>query len=125
MATLAVVERESTHCKTGKVSRENSFYLSNMRPDQVQPKVFSTAIRQHWNIEADHWPAPRWVRDCTFRKDRIKCKESARSKTLASIISIAGDLLRQQKKGSLKAMQENLACNPKLAIRLFKHHDLL
>lgn len=119
-ATLVVIERESTQCKTGKMSQETSYYLSNATMQQIAPKEFFTAIRQHWSIEADNW-----VRDCTFREDRIRCKEPERSKTLAGIISVAGNLLRQQKKGFLKAMQEDIACNPALAIPLFKHHDLL
>lgn len=119
-ATLAVVERQSTYYKTGKMSQETSFYLSNATSEQLEPKQLFTAIRQHWSIEADNW-----VRDCTFREDHIKCKEPARSKTLASIVSVAGHLLRQQKKGFLKAMQEDLACDPSLAIPLFKHYDLL
>lgn len=120
LATLMVMQRESTQCKTGKVSKETSYYLSNATTEQIPAKELFTAIRQHWSIEADNW-----VRDCTFREDRIRCKEPARSKTLASIISVAGNLLRQQKKGFLKAMQEDIACNPSFAIPLFKHTDIL
>lgn len=119
-ATLAVMNRESRQCKTGKLTQEISFYLSNSKPTEAKPEHIFAAIRQHWNIEADHW-----VRDCTFREDHIKCKEPAPSKTLAGIISVAGNLLRQQKKGNLKAMQEDLACNPRLGMVLFKHYDLL
>jgi predicted transposase YbfD/YdcC len=119
-ATLVVIERESTQCKTGKVNRETSYYLSNATIKQVAPEEFFKAIRQHWSIEADNW-----VRDATFREDRIRCKETNRSKTLASIISVAGNLLRQQKKGFLKAMQEDIACHPALATTLFKHADIL
>jgi predicted transposase YbfD/YdcC len=119
-ATLVVMERESTQCKTGKVSQETSYYLSNATMEQVPPQELFKAIRQHWSIETDNW-----VRDMTFREDRIRCKEPNRSKSLASIVSVAGNLLRQQKKGFLKAMQEDIACNPFLARSLFKHNDLL
>lgn len=119
-ATLVVVERESTQCKTGKVSRETSYYLSIAFLEQIAPQEFSQAIRQHWSIEADNW-----VRDATFREDRIRCKEPARSKSLASIISVAGNLLRQHKKSFLKAMQEDVACDPTLATPFFKHADFL
>lgn len=119
-ATLIVIERESTQCKTGKVSQQTSYYLSNTSLEQTAPGELFKAIRQHWSIEADNW-----VRDCTFCEDHIRCKEPARSKTLASIISVAGNLLRQQKKGPLKAMQEDIACKPSFAIPLFKHADIL
>ena len=119
-ATLVVLERESTQCKTVKVSQETSYYLSNAALEQVSPNTLFKAIRQHWSIEADNW-----VRDATFREDRIRCKEPNRSKTLASIISVAGNLLRQQSKESLKAMQEDLAYNPMLATALFRHRDIL
>ena len=119
-ATLIVVERNSRQCKTGKVGQETSYYLSNATTDRISPEDFLLAIRQHWAIEADHW-----VRDCTFREDRIRCKEPARSKTIASIISVAGNLLRQQKKGFFKAMQEDLACNPSFAVPFFKHENIL
>ncbi len=118
-ATLVVVERESTQCKTGKVSQETSYYLSNTTLEQTAPGELFETIRQHWSIEADNW-----VRDCTFQ-DCIRCKEPTRSMTLASIISAAGNLLRQQKKGYLKAMQEDIACNPFVAVTLFKHADVL
>ncbi len=120
MATLIVVERTSTQSKTGKTSQETSFYVSNQSPTTVESEALGRAIREHWAIEADHW-----VRDATFREDRIRCKEPARSKAVASIISIAGNLLRKQKKGYLKAMQEDIACNPASAIALFRHRDVL
>lgn len=120
LATLAVVERETIQGKTGKISQETGFYVSNIKSSHLQPERIAHAIRRHWGIEADNW-----VRDCTFREDQIKCKEPARSKMLASIISVAGNLLRQRKKGWLKAMQEDLACDPLLAIPFFRHFDLL
>ncbi len=120
LATLIVVERTSTQSKTGKTSQETSFYVSNQSPTTVESEALGRAIREHWAIEADHW-----VRDATFREDRIRCKEPARSKAVASIISIAGNLLRKQKKGYLKAMQEDIACNPASAIALFRHRDVL
>lgn len=119
-STLVVIERESIQCKTDKMSRETSYYLSNATLEQIAPKEFFKAIRQHWSIEVDNW-----VRDVTFREDRIRCKEPIRSKSLASIISVAGNLLRQQKKGHLKAMQEDIACNPSFAAPFFKHADIL
>ena len=120
LATLIVVERISTQSKIGKTSKETSFYVSNQKPAVVESEAMGRAIREHWAIEADHW-----VRDATFREDRIRCKEPTRSKAVASIISVASNLLRQQKKGYLKAMQEDIACNPALAIALFRHHDIL
>ena len=120
LATLIVVRRTSTRSKTGQTSQETSFYVSNQKPAAVESEAMGQAIREHWAIEADHW-----VRDATFREDRIQCKEPARSKALASIISVATNLLRQQKKCCLKAMQEEIACDPSAAIPLFKHHDVL
>lgn len=118
--TLIVMKRTSTQSKTGKTSQETSFYVSNQNPATVESKVMGRAIREHWAIEADHW-----VRDSTFREDRIRCKDPARSKTVASIISVASNLLRQQKKGYIKAMQEDITCDPASAIALFRHHDVL
>ena len=120
LATLIVIKRTSTQCKTGKTSQESSFYVSNKKPLALQAEDMAKAIRQHWAIEADHW-----VRDVTFREDRIRCKDPARSKSLASIISVAGNLMRQQKKGSLKAMQEDIACDLSSAVSLFRHTDVL
>lgn len=120
LATLIVMERESRQGKTGKVSLDTSYYVSNALMESIDPEEFSLAIRQHWAIEADHW-----VRDCTFREDRIRCQEPRRSKAVASIISVAGNLLRQQKNGYLKAMQEDIACHPAIANSLFKHTNIL
>ena len=120
LTTLVVVKQNSRQCKTDKVSQETSYYLSNATLEQVSVEDFALAIRRHWAIEADHW-----VRDCTFREDRIRCQEPARSKTLASIISVAGNLMRQRKNGYLKAMQEDIACHPAEVLPLFRHHNVL
>ena len=120
LTTLIVVERTSTQSKTGKTSQETSFYVSNQSPATVESEVMGQAIREHWAIEADHW-----VRDATFREDRIRCKEPARSKAVANIISVASNLLRQQKKGYIKAMQEDIAYDPASVVALFRHRDIL
>ncbi len=115
LATLIVVDRETTKLKTGKLTQERSFYLCNRTKAELKTTDIFRVIRNHWQIESENY-----LRDTTFREDRIKCFNHDRIKTISTIISLAGNLLRNEKVKNVKAELEDIACNPAYAIPLFK-----
>ena len=114
LATLIIIDRESTKLKTGKITKERSFYVSNKPKEQIKTTAFFNAIRNHWQIESNNY-----LRDTTFREDKIKCFNHTRIKTISSMISLANNLLQNAKIKNMKAKLEDIACNPTDAIALF------
>jgi len=91
LATLIVVDRETTKLKTGRTTTEKSFYVSNKAKSQINTNDFFKAIRNHWQIESDNY-----LRDTTFRE------------------------LQNMKIPNIKAKLEDIDCNPALADKLFQ-----
>lgn len=120
LSTLMVVDRQSTNLKTEKVTGERSFYLSNRPNTEIKTKDFFDAIRNHWQIESDNY-----LRDTTFREDKIRCSNDRRIKTISTMISLANNLLQNQNIDNIKAKLEDIACNPVLAVTLFKKIEFL
>ena len=82
----------------------------------MQTNNFFNAIRNHWQIESNNY-----LRDTSFREDKIKCFENNRIKTLSVIISIVNNLLLQNKKvKNIKAELEEIACYPTNAEPFFQ-----
>ena len=73
----------------------------------MQTNNFFNAIRNHWQIESNNY-----LRDTSFREDKIKCFENNRIKTLSVIISIVNNLLQNKKVKNIKAELEEIACYP-------------
>ena len=44
LSTLIVIDRESTQLKTGKTTKERSFYVSNKSKYEMQTNIFSTLL---------------------------------------------------------------------------------
>ena len=112
---LIVVNRHFTQLKTGKISQEQSFYISNsvLHSDQT----LADAIRGHWSIESGHW-----VRDVTYGEDRLRCSNRPRMKTLSSLLSVAFSLTKQQAFPNIKAFHEDANAKPMIISKLFVHH---
>ena len=115
LSTLIIVDRESTKIKTKKTSKEQSFYVSNKSISEIQTEDFFNAIRNHWQIESNNY-----IRDTSFREDKIRCFNHRRIKTISTMISVASNLLNNDKTPNIKAKLEDIACDPKLANPLFR-----
>jgi predicted transposase YbfD/YdcC len=120
LATLIVVDRETTQLKTAKQTQEQSFYVSNRPKTELKITDAFKAIRNHWQIESDNY-----LRDTTFREDKIRCFNQNRIQTISVLISLASNLLQNQKVKNIKAHLEDIACNPAYAIPLFKKIQFL
>lgn len=120
LATLIVVERQCTSLKTQKKTTERSFYISNRPKEGIKTTVFFNAIRNHWQIESNNY-----LRDTSFREDKIRCFNQKSIKTISVMISLANNLLQNSKVKNIKAELEEIACNPKYAIPVFKKIEFL
>lgn len=67
IGTAVKVDRERQEIRTGKVSRETSYYLSN-QTDEFEH--LCEAIRKHWSIETNNH-----IRDVTLKEDHLRTKK--------------------------------------------------
>ena len=82
---LVVMERTTEILKTGKMTHDISYYLTNQSVEttQGQEELFQ-AIRRHWGVESDHW-----IRDVTFKEDHVKSTGANRGQVLALLRTLA------------------------------------
>jgi predicted transposase YbfD/YdcC len=111
---LVVVDRHFTQLKSGQVSQEQSLYLSNS--ERHTDEQLCQAIRGHWSIEAGHW-----VRDVSFREDKIRCSHEQRMKNLSLLMSVSVNLTKQYKVSNIKAFHEELNANPLAISKMIRH----
>jgi len=103
LASLICVDRHRWQAKTGRVSQEQAWFVSNLPHGYGQELI--GAIRNHWRIEADHY-----VRDTTGGEDGIRCGCGMRLRAVASVLNVGLNLLRgYDRKGNLRACWED--CN--------------
>lgn len=113
LTTCIHVHRHFTELKTGKISEEKTFYITNawlenapkdkIPKDRVlfQARNVCNAIRDHWGIEADNY-----VRDVSFEEDKCKAPKSKTSKVMAILRSVAIEWLKLQKTNNFKELAE-------------------
>ncbi len=65
--TAIKVSRERLEIKSGKVSVETNYYLSNQSSDWQELCV---AVRKHWSVETNNH-----IRDVTLREDQMRSKK--------------------------------------------------
>lgn len=67
ISSLVKVVRRREDGKTGRETRETSYYLSNQRTAALE---LCQAVRNHWGVETTNW-----LRDCTFQEDALRSKK--------------------------------------------------
>lgn len=102
--TLVKVDRTSYDCKTKKESKEASYYVSNFITLTENKDVLFHAVRNHWKVETNNY-----VRDVTFKEDKLKTKETLISKTLACGRTFAINILNKKKPINMRAQLESFA----------------
>lgn len=68
--SLFKVVRQREEIKSGKVSNETSYYISNGEPEQ--DRQYFQAIREHWGVETNNH-----LRDVTLKEDQLRTKKTA------------------------------------------------
>lgn len=85
------VQRVVQHQRTGKITYEVLFGVTNLSIEQITPDDLLHRIRQHWHIEN----RLHYVRDVTFREDACTIRHAKRQRLLASINNLVIGLVRQ------------------------------
>ena len=114
LASLIVVETETTEVASGKKSKKERRYYLSSRDDKAE--FFQKAIRQHWSIEN----SCHWVLDTCFREDHNQtCKANA-AKNLGTVRRIVLNILKEDPgvKGSLPAKRRRALINRSYRERL-------
>lgn len=104
--SLFKVRRITTENKTGKVSDEISFYISNgvIEPSNIttNARTYFKAIRNHWSCEVvNHY------RDVTLKEDNLKTKFSAVSKITSAIRTLIINALMMNKPKNMVALLDD------------------
>ena len=70
--SLFKVVRTREELKTGKTSKETSFYISNGSASENEDKNYFHAIRNHWSVEVNNH-----IRDVTLKEDKLRTKKNS------------------------------------------------
>lgn len=114
LQTMIRVERHRLTTKTNTATCEVAWFVSNLG---VSKSIsIAGAIRNHWQIEADHY-----VRDTTAGEDALRCGEPNRMRSIASLLNVGVNLLRgYDRKGNLRACWEDCCADRTIAHAVFK-----
>lgn len=84
----------------GKISVENRYYISSLKPDA---KILSEAIRQHWSIEN----TLHWSLDVVFNEDQSRIRKGHAPENVAMLRRFVLSLLKGETtfKGGLRRKQ--------------------
>jgi predicted transposase YbfD/YdcC len=95
--TLVVVDRTTEKKKKEEISRERSYYVSNMELEGRQSKTLTdveeelfTAIREHWHVESNNY-----IRDMTFKEDYVKTKNKNQGQILSLVRTVVINIIRK------------------------------
>ena len=121
VSSLLVVDRLREEIKSGKVSNERSYYLSNLgyQDNQEASELFD-AIRGHWSVESVNW-----TRDVCLGEDAHRSGKFEVSAVLAICRSIGLNLLRALKPKSLMGKIDEFKDNIRSLLNACKTVNLL
>lgn len=102
--SLLVLDRSRTQSKTGKTSREKSYWISNLPLSEANFSDLFAAVRRHWQIEVHHY-----LRDRQIGEDAMICRNENESRFLATCITLTINLLNRQKPENRSVLRELLA----------------
>ena len=95
--TLAAVDRTVEKIKKEEITRERSYYVSNVELEGHQSKTLTdvgeelfTAIREHWHVESNNY-----IRDMTFKEDYVKTKNKNQGQILSLLRTVAIKIIRK------------------------------
>lgn len=119
MQTLIVMDRDTEALKTGHISAERSYYVSNHAASGHERELFDV-IRGHWRIESINW-----IRDVTFNEDHVRTQDPNTGQILSLLRTIALQLLQHLHPPNMKAKLEEFADRPDALRDLLVHVPLM
>jgi hypothetical protein len=109
-----VGELTSTCVCQGKVSRETSYFITSLPPEEASPGRLLRLLRGHWGIEN----RVHWVRDVTLDEDRCQVRCGSGPQVMAALRNTVIGLLRLKRVRNIAAAQRTLAWHARRAVKL-------
>ncbi len=114
LAQVLRLERRWTDLKTGQITTEIRYGITNLAPTQADAPVLLTLWRDHWAIEN-----PRhWSRDVLFGEDDSRLSSQHSPRIFAVIRNAALSVLNLFLPGSLSAARDYCSAQPLYALGL-------
>ena len=107
VAQAARIHRHRTNLKTGRITRETVYTITDLPAQAASPQVIGQLARAHWCIEAVHH-----VRDTTFGEDASKIRTGHGPENMATLRSFAISTLRAAGHHSIAASLREVSYEP-------------
>jgi predicted transposase YbfD/YdcC len=112
------VKRTVTNKRTGRISKETSYAITSLSPQQATPAQLLVAWKEHWHIENKL----HWIRDVTFDEDRSTVRKGRIPQVMAALRNTAIGLLRVLEATSIAGACRLFAARPHLALAALGCH---
>jgi predicted transposase YbfD/YdcC len=114
LAQVAELTRTVTMRRTGKISQEIVYLITDLSPLQASPERLLDLVRGHWSIEN----ASHYVRDVTFHEDRSALRSGHAPQIMAALRNLAITLIHRQGSSQIAATRRHFASHPSHAFHL-------
>jgi hypothetical protein len=112
---LAQVGQCTYSCRRqGKVSRDTSYFITSLSPQQASPRQVLGLVRGHWGIEN----RLHWVRDVTFDEDRCQVRSGSAPQVMAALRNTVIGLFRLDGRRNIAAAVRTCAWHAEEAVAL-------
>lgn len=101
---IFAIERHTIEKKTGKVSIETVYGVTNHTPDSAAPARLLGFNRGHWGVEAHHW-----ILDWNWDEDRCTIRTGHGPANITCLRRFAIGLIKAKSKDSVAATIDKLA----------------
>ena len=106
------MERRVSNKRSGEVSRETSYAITSLGPEQAKAGELIKLWREHWHIEN----RLHWVRDVTYDEDRSQVRVGHIAQVMAAFRNAAISLMRLLGASNIAAACRRYAARPDLAL---------
>lgn len=106
--------RQVTYKKSGQVSQERVYAITNLEPAQAPPECLLGLLRGHWTIENKS----HYVRDVSFGEDTCRVRSGGMGQVLAALRNACISLMRLAGETNIAAAKRRYAAKPIEALNL-------
>ncbi|MFF3062835.1 ISAs1 family transposase [Streptomyces sp. NPDC057909] len=107
-AQVVQIVRHRTTTKTGKSSRETVYIITDLTSRQASPERLARVVRSQWTIEN----RLHFIRDTTFAEDASKIRTDHGPENMATLRSLAINLLRAAGHSNIAAAIREVSYQP-------------
>lgn len=124
--TLIAIERTRSQVKTGKSSRETSYWISNKPLNAHSFEELFAAVRGHWQIEVHHLYRDKQIgEDHLITRNENESRLMAACITMVTCITMVINILHHQKPKNMTQLREQYAHRNKNVYELFNKESFL